>query len=92
MTNSKVSGNSAVNGGGLYSSGFAFYGNNYGTTNLTNCTVSGNTATGSGGGLDNAKLGSTTVTGTNVKNNSAVVGGGIANVSTLVVASTNSQQ
>jgi hypothetical protein len=99
LTNCTVSGNSAVNGGGASSQGFTgsvyLYGKGYvsytanGATNVTNCTVSGNSATGSGGGLDNASLSTATVTGTNVKKNSASVGGGIANQGTLTVDSSN---
>jgi fibronectin-binding autotransporter adhesin len=89
-TNSKITGNTAGrDGGGAYSSGFVFYGTFQGTTNLTNCTVSGNSAARNGGGLANAKLGSTTVAGGNIKNNTAVAGGGIFNLGTLSVASCN---
>jgi hypothetical protein len=89
-TNTTVRGNSAVNGGGVSTDGFGFYSAPHpfnGTTNLTNCTVSGNSANSNGGGLYDTALGSTTVKGTNVKDNSASVGGGIANQGTLTVAS-----
>src|SRR5262249_43809962 len=72
-TNPTVSATSAGrDGGGVFTDGFDFFGTLEGTTNLTNCTVSGNSAARNGGGLDNGPLGSTTVTGSNVKNNSAV--------------------
>jgi hypothetical protein len=91
-TNTTISNNTAGrDGGGVSTKGVhsRFNGNLYGATNLSNCTVSGNSAGRNGGGLNNATLGSTSVTGTSVKNNTAVAGGGIANKGTVTVASSN---
>src|SRR5207244_4317922 len=67
LTNSTVSGNSAINsGGGIFA---------IDTANLTNSTVSGNTADGDGGGI---RATTTTLTNSTVRGNSAgKVGGGI---------------
>jgi hypothetical protein len=90
LTGCTITGNStALHGGGVS--------NLHGMTSLIGCTVSGNSATGisgrsttgNGGGIYDGSFGSTTVTGTNVKNNSAVAGGGIANLGTLNVSSSN---
>jgi hypothetical protein len=74
LTNCTVSGNSASNGGGIFSS-------DYGTNALSNTTVSGNSASNNGGGLFTAGYYSTTeltnctVSGNTAGNN----GGGLAN-------------
>jgi len=69
LTNCTVSGNSASNGGGLWSCGTAM---------LTNCTVSGNSASGYfGGGLYNH--GTATLTNCTVSGNSAGFVGGLYN-------------
>ena len=90
LTGCTITGNStALHGGGVS--------NLDGMTSLIGCTVSGNSATGisgrsttgNGGGIYDGSFGSTTVTGTDVKNNSAVAGGGIANLGTLNVSSSN---
>ena len=75
LTNCTVSGNSACNGGGLFSG-------NYGTTTLTNCTVSGNSASDNGGGLFSwDTTARPTLTNCTVSGNSAGGnGGGLANV------------
>ena len=75
LTNSTVSGNSAVEGGGIRNSG---------TLTLANSTVSGNSATGSGGGIFNfdgtVSLFNATITSNNL---AAFSSGSGAGVSTL---------
>ena len=72
LSNCTVSGNSGINGGGLY--------NFYGTTNLTNVVVSGNSAV-NGGGMSNY-FGSTTLSNCTVSGNMAAGdGGGMLNSS-----------
>jgi len=90
LTNSTVSGNSALtSGGGIYNEG--------GEATLTNCTLSGNSAhrcTGSwcaeGGGIYNGYGGTATLTNCTLSGNSAAVvdrrsSGGIANHATLTL-------
>jgi len=67
LTNSTLSGNSAISGGGIGNSGYL---------RLTNCTLSGNSAT-VGGGISNS--GALTVTNSTLNGNSATYGGGISN-------------
>ncbi len=72
LTDCSVSGNSAVNGGGLYTG-------DYGSTTLYDCTVRGNSATENGGGLDNYS-GTTMLNNCTISGNSAAGdGGGISN-------------
>jgi CSLREA domain-containing protein len=73
LTNSTVSGNSAVNGGGIF---------NFGTVTITNSTISGNSANNIGGGIFN-NGGTVTLTNSTVSGNSAGNGGGIANSRTV---------
>jgi predicted outer membrane repeat protein len=61
VIDSTVSGNRAVNGGGIYSDG---------TTTIENSTISGNTATFRGGGISNAD-GRTNITSSTITKNSA---------------------
>ena len=70
LTNSTVSGNTAMyGGGGIY---------NAGTMSLTNSTVSGNTSLNSGGGgILNVR--SLTLTSSTISDNTAKLGGGILN-------------
>jgi predicted outer membrane repeat protein len=65
VKNSIISGNSADNGGGIYSDG---------TLTITNSTLSGNTATGSGGGIYSD--GTLTITGSTLSGNAATGGDG----------------
>jgi hypothetical protein len=79
LTNSTLSGNSAVlYGGGIYNSG---------TLTLTHCTLSGNSADfGSGGGIYNT--GTLTLTNSTLSGNSTArygSGGGIYNTATLTL-------
>ncbi|MDH3622447.1 MAG: hypothetical protein OES69_02450 [Myxococcales bacterium] len=76
LTNSTVSGNTAiVAGGGIY---------NLGWLTLTNSTVSGNTAIVAGGGI--LTFGTLTLTNSTVSGNAATQGGGgIANSGTLTL-------
>jgi hypothetical protein len=74
LTNSTVSGDSAVCGGGIFSTG---------SLTLTNSTVSGNTAY-CGGGVFNT--GSLTLTNSTVSGNSASYGGGVSNTGSLTLA------
>jgi CSLREA domain-containing protein len=78
LTNSTLSGNSAVfAGGGILNSG---------TATLTNSTLSDNLATGeggSGGGISNS--GTVTLTNSTLSGNSAVIGGGIYNNGTAML-------
>jgi uncharacterized repeat protein (TIGR01451 family) len=69
LTNSTVSGNSAIFGGGVYNS-FS------GTTTLTNSTISGNSASSGGGVYINA--GTATLTRTLVSGNTAASGAEIS--------------
>ncbi|HET6168233.1 MAG TPA: putative Ig domain-containing protein [Marmoricola sp.] len=93
MNGGTVSGNSAPNGGGIYTAGGAvtlttttLSGNSgaiggglyvLGAATLTNATISGNTVTNSGGGI--ATGGTTNVTGGSITGNSAPNGGGVFN-------------
>ena len=72
VVDSTISGNTAVNGGGIANGGPD-------TLSLTNNTITGNSVTGSGGGLYNYE-GTITLTNCTVSGNSAAAGGGIANV------------
>ena len=65
VTNSTLSGNSAIHGGGII---------NYGTLTVTNSTLSGNSASQKGGGILNA--GTLTVTNSTLASNSAGDDGG----------------
>ncbi|MDO4571324.1 MAG: choice-of-anchor Q domain-containing protein, partial [Planctomycetia bacterium] len=70
VTNSTIAGNSASDGGGIYS---------YGTLTVTNSTISGNKASDYGGGIYNSS-GTLTVTNSTISGNSASWdGGGIYN-------------
>jgi predicted outer membrane repeat protein len=83
LTNSTVSGNSAVNGGGIY---------NVGSLILTNSIVSDNLTTGSnssGGGIYNVG-GTVTLTNSTVSTNSAFYGGGIYGSSSATITLNNS--
>ncbi len=88
VVGSTISGNAAVNGGGIANGGPD-------TLSLTNDTITGNSVTGTGGGLyDN---GTSTLINCTVTGNSAAGGGGIANVggtvfigNTIVAANTAS--
>ena len=76
LTNSTLSGNSAIRGGGID--------NFYGTVTLTNSTVSGNSANIGGGGIYN--YGTVTLTNSTVSGNSAAsAGGGIYNFDTVTL-------
>jgi len=79
VTNSTLSGNSAVfDGGGIY---------NDGTLTVTNSTLSGNSApSGDGGGIINH--GTLTVTNSTLSGNSATSGGGVYNDGTAIIANT----
>jgi hypothetical protein len=71
VTSCTLSGNFAVDGGGIA---------NTGTLSVTGCTLSGNSAA-DGGGIVNE--GTLTVTGCTLSGNSAFTGGGIDNLATL---------
>ena len=79
LTNSTVSGNRAIRGGGGFTVGGGM--GNFGTLTLINSTVSGNAADGlglrRGGGIWN--LGTLTLTNSTVSDNTARFGGGIYN-------------
>jgi len=80
VTNSTLSGNSAIHGGGII---------NYGTLTVTNSTLSGNSASQKGGGILNA--GTLTVTNSTLASNSAGDdGGGIRNYNGSTLTVTNS--
>src|SRR6202011_2926723 len=80
LTNCTVSGNSALDGGGLFNDG-----SNSGSAQLTvvNCTLSGNSASnGYGGGIHNYGLSGSAplnLTNSTISGNSALDGGGIYN-------------
>ncbi|MBA3633655.1 MAG: hypothetical protein H0W58_12750, partial [Acidobacteria bacterium] len=77
LTNSTITSNRAIIGGGIY--------NNTGTLTLTNSTVSGNIGDGRGGGIYNIG-GTTNLTGSTVSGNSAsFLGGGIYSNGTLTL-------
>jgi len=78
ITGSTVSGNTAANGGGVYT------GDNI---TLTNSTVSGNTASNIGGGL-NSNGGSIYITGGTISGNTAANGGGLYGRSTVSLVNT----
>jgi hypothetical protein len=76
LSNSTLSGNSAIGGGGIY---------NLGTLTVSNCTLSGNSAS-FGGGLFNDKVGPAALTNCTLSGNSAARdGGGIFNLRLLTV-------
>ena len=77
ITNSTLSGNSAVNGGGIY--GYS------GTLTISNSTLSGNSAS-SGGGIYNSSS-TLTITHSTLSGNSATYGGGIFNPSSTTYLS-----
>ena len=84
LSSSTVSGNTASestvgNGGGIY---------NTGALNLDVCTVSGNTATANGGGIWSNSL-SLYASTSQILDNQAYSGGGIANLGTALVLSSN---
>jgi hypothetical protein len=75
ITNSTISGNSADEGGGIYT-----FGDLPATgTDITNSTISGNTADTLGGGIYGSGVGSTTITNSTISGNSAGGGGGVYN-------------
>ncbi|MCW2800829.1 MAG: hypothetical protein JWQ70_2301 [Aeromicrobium sp.] len=78
LTNVAVTGNSGTNGAGLYNAPG-------GTLTATNGSISGNTASSVGGGMYVGAT--TTLTGVNVHDNTALYGGGVAvgNAATLNV-------
>ncbi|MBV9230751.1 MAG: AAA family ATPase, partial [Chloroflexi bacterium] len=85
LSNSVVSGNTVIDGGGIYNT-------NGGTATLNNSIVSGNTETGSGGGgggIFNTNRGTVTLNNSIVSGNTATfsVGGGIYNVGGTVTLS-----
>jgi hypothetical protein len=81
VTNSTISGNSAIFGSGIYNSG--------GTLTVTNSTISGNFTSssfgGGGGGIANSGSGIVTVTNSTLSGNTAYIGGGINNSGNLTV-------
>ncbi|MEH2042012.1 calcium-binding protein [Nostoc sp.] len=86
MSNSTISGNSALSGGGISNSGIL---------NITNITVSGNRASGGdGGGISNSgilNLNSTTITNNTAEdlyNWGGGTGGGVSGGGTVIVANT----
>ncbi|NCA70189.1 MAG: IPTL-CTERM sorting domain-containing protein [Sphingobacteriia bacterium] len=83
LSNSTVSGNSAVDGGGIFAASGAFL-------TLTNSAVSGNSTDGGGGGIDAFFNASVTLTNSRVSGNSATGGGGIIADNNASVTLTNS--
>ncbi len=92
ISNSIITGNTAIWGGGIHSAGSGSYLNissstisdnsgggilTYGTAIVSDCTITGNSYDGWGGGIYNG--GTLTVTGTTLSGNSAKFGGGICN-------------
>jgi len=76
MSNSSLSGNAALFGGGIY---------NYGTLTMTNSSLSGNKAEhGPGGGISNQ--GTLVMTSSSLSGNTADSGGGIANGYEIVIS------
>ncbi len=73
VVGSTISGNAAVNGGGIANGGPD-------TLSLTNDTITGNSVTGTGGGLYDD--GTTTLTNCTVSGNSASDGGGVVTTAT----------
>jgi hypothetical protein len=78
VTNSTISGNTALSGsgGGIYASG---------SLTVTTSTVTGNTANIRGGGIHKEGFGTLTVTNSIVSGNSAGNGGGISSESSVTV-------
>jgi predicted outer membrane repeat protein len=84
LSNSTVSANTAVDGGGISNEGT-------GSLTLSSSTVSGNTATGDGGGILNEGTGSLTLSISTVSGNTATGdGGGILNEGTGSLTLSNS--
>ena len=84
VTNSTLSGNSTVRGGGIYNSG---------TLNVTNSTLSDNGSSNissSGGGIYNSGSGTLNVTNSTLSGNYASNGGGISNRGSGTLNVTNS--
>ncbi|NBR06101.1 MAG: hypothetical protein EBT92_10060 [Planctomycetes bacterium] len=77
ISNSNLSNNSAIFGGGVYNT-------TSGILNISNSTLSGNSA-GQGGGIAN-NGGTLTVYNSTLSGNSAGQGGGIANIGTLTIS------
>ncbi|MBO7726349.1 MAG: right-handed parallel beta-helix repeat-containing protein, partial [Thermoguttaceae bacterium] len=73
ITNSTISGNTAICGGGIY---------NDSTLTITNSTISGNTASDAGGICNDGTL---TITNSTISENTASGGGGIENEGTLTI-------
>ena len=82
ITNTTISGNSAIfGGGGIY--------NTFGSTlSLTSSTIIGNSATQNGGGIDNPAGSTLNITDSTISNNTAVRGGGIYNRGTGTLTNT----
>lgn len=94
ITNSVITGNSAIRGGGIFDTGYTALITN--TTihnntasddaggllserlNCVNCTITGNSALDDGGGLFINTFGTATLTNSTIVNNTAPQGGGIA--------------
>ena len=78
LTQCTISGNSALDGGGIY--------NRYdgGTATLTDCAISGNSAVTNGGGLESS--GVVTLSGCSISDNSAYYGGGLRNGGTATLS------
>src|SRR5437763_5323501 len=81
ITNSTVSGNSALYGGGIASFGF-------GTVTVTNSTISGNSAV-IAGGIDNSPNSTVTITNSSISGNTAADGGGIFNFGGTITVTTS---
>jgi CSLREA domain-containing protein len=80
ILNSKITGNSARNGGGIF--------NADGTLRIVNCLLAGNVAQGSGGGLLNdARSDKANITNSTIANNTATdgVGGGICTTNVITI-------
>ena len=77
VVGSTISGNTAVNGGGIANGGPD-------SLSLTNDTITGNSVTGDGGGLYN--YGTAMLTACTVSGNSAGAGGGLYNIGASAVA------
>ena len=73
LTDSTITGNSAIDYGGTVSGGGIYNGD--GTLRIVHSTIAGNSATNTGGGI--ANFASLFVTGSTISGNSANVGGGI---------------
>jgi len=82
VNNSTISGNSAVNGSGIYNSSSSM--------SINDSTISGNTSSENGGGIYNAS-GSATISNSTISDNASLNGGGIYNTESGKITINNSR-